>query len=559
MKMNKVKVLSIALLAIGTTSQAQDIDQAKKAIDAEQFDSAKTILKSIIAAKPDNGTADFYLGNVYLLQNYADSAKIYYQKGLADANAKNLNNIGLGLIDLDNGKPVEAEQKFALATKDLKRKDIEEYIFIGRAYTLSLKPDYKKALEYLNKAKLINPQDAQLNLALGNAYYGDKNQNEAYSAYRNAYAIDSKLIRAKMQLGVLLKGAKAYTEAIKAFDEVVAINPNYGPVFRELAETYYLWGRNEPSKYRTYIDKALVNYEKYLTLTDYSLSSRMRHADFLVLAGEYKALEVEANKMVELDKVNPRILRYLGISAYQNGNYEVAIKSLESYISDASNKTIAFDYQILGLSKIKKAVGTDGTALDTALFDNALLDLKKSSEMDPNSLSTNLSELGKKLYELKLYKQAVTIFSIAVENKESKTYTLDNFYLGNSYYFDNAAKEVAQRDTIGLQKGDLAYGAVIEASPKTQDAYLYRARINSLLENDAMTIKYYDDYVNIVTEKGPEELAKPAVIKKIIESYNTAGASYANTNKAKAIEYFNKTLVIDPANEYALNSLKSLK
>ena len=152
----------------------------------------------------------------------------------------------LGLIDLDNGKCSSSEEKFALATKDLRKKDIEEYIFIGRAYTFSLKPDYKKALEYLNKAKLINPQDAQLNLALGNAYYGDKNQNEAYSAYRNAYAIDNTLIRAKMQLGVLLKGAKAYTEAIKAFDEVIAINPNYGPVYRELAETYYLWGRNEP-------------------------------------------------------------------------------------------------------------------------------------------------------------------------------------------------------------------------------------------------------------------------------------------------------------------------
>ncbi|WP_100843264.1 lipopolysaccharide assembly protein LapB [Flavobacterium sp. 5] len=556
--MNKVKVLSIALLAVVATSHAQDLNQAKKAIDAEQFESAKTILKSIIAAKPTNGTADFYLGNVYLLQNNADSAKIYYQKGLAGSEGARLNNIGLGLIDLDNGNAAAAEEKFALVTKDLKKKDIEEYIFIGRAYTFSLKPDYKKALEYLNKAKLINPQDAQLNLALGNAYFGDKNQNEAYSAYRNAYSADNTLIRAKMQLGVLLKGAKAYTEAIKAFDEVIAINPNYGPVYRELAETYYLWGRNEPSKYRVYVDKALVNYEKYLTLTDYSISSRMRHADFLVLAGEYKALEVEANKMVELDKVNPRILRYLGISAYQNGNYDVAIKSLENFISDSTNKIIALDYQILGFAKIKKATGEDGKNLDTALFDNGILDVKKSSEMDANGLALNISDIGKKLYELKLFKQAAAIYEIAVANKESKNYILDNFYLGNSLYFDNTKKDV-KADPIALQRADLAYAAVIEASPKTQDAYLYRARTNSLLENDEMTIKYYNDYVNIVTEKGAEELAKPAVVKKIIESYNTAAASYANTDKTKAIEYFNKTLALDPVNQYALDSLKSLK
>jgi tetratricopeptide (TPR) repeat protein len=556
--MNKIKVLSIALLAVVATGRAQDLNQAKKAIDAEQFESAKKMLKSIVQEKPANGTAAFYLGNVYLLQNNADSAKIYYQKGLTGSEGAKLNNIGLGLIHLDNGNAVAAEEKFALATKDLRKKDIEEYIFIGRAYTFSTNPDYKKALEYLNKAKLINPQDVQLNLALGNAYFGDKNQNEAYSAYRNAYTIDNTMIRAKMQLGVLLKGAKAYTEAVKAFDEVIAINANYGPVYRELAETYYLWGRNEPSKYRVYIDKALVNYEKYLSLTDYSVSSRMRHADFLVLAGEYKALEIEANKMIELDKVNPRILRYLGISAYQNGNYDVAIKSLESFISDATNKIIAFDYQVLGFSKIKKAIGEDGKNLDVALFDNGILDVKKSAEMDANGLALNISDIGKKLYEFKLFKQAATIYEIAVANKESKNYTLDNFYLGNSLYFDNTRKDV-KPDPIALQRADLAYGAVILASPKTQDAYLYRARTNSLLENDEMTIKYYNDYVSIVTEKGPEELAKPATVKKLIESYNTAGASYANTDKTKALEYFNKTLVIDPANQYAMDSLKSLK
>jgi tetratricopeptide (TPR) repeat protein len=557
--MNKVKVLSIALLAMFATSQAQDLNQAKKAIDAEQFESAKTILKSIINAKPTNGTASFYLGNVYMLQNNIDSAKIYYQKGLEGTEGARLNNIGFGLIDLDNGNLNMAEQKFALAIKDLRKKDIEEYIFIGRAYTFSLKPDYAKAIEYLSKAKLINPLDAQVNLALGNAYFGDKNQNEAYSSYRNAYSLDNTLIRAKMQLGVLLKGAKAYTEAIKAFDEVIAINPNYGPVYRELAETYYLWGRNEPSKYRAYVDKALVNYEKYLSLTDYSLNSRMRHADFLVLAGEYKALEVEANKMIELDKVNPRILRYLGFSAFQNGNFDVAIKSLNDFISNPANKVIALDYQTLGFSKIKRSINEEAKTVDTALFDNGILDVNKAAEMDRNSLSINLSDLGKKLYEQKFYKQAASIYEIAVANKESKNYVLDNFYLGNSLYFDNNRKDVIKADPIALQRADLAFGVVIESAPTTADAYIYRARTNNLLENEDMTIKYYNDYVTVVSAKGPEEVAKPAVVKKLIESYNTPAAIYANTDKIKAVEYFNKTLVLDPANQYALDSLKALK
>jgi Flp pilus assembly protein TadD len=36
---------------------AQDIDQAKKAIDAEQFENAKSTLKSIIKSDPSEGKA----------------------------------------------------------------------------------------------------------------------------------------------------------------------------------------------------------------------------------------------------------------------------------------------------------------------------------------------------------------------------------------------------------------------------------------------------------------------------------------------------------------------
>ena len=47
-KMNKFKILSVAFLASVTVSQAQDINQAKKEIDAEKYQNAKTTLKSII-------------------------------------------------------------------------------------------------------------------------------------------------------------------------------------------------------------------------------------------------------------------------------------------------------------------------------------------------------------------------------------------------------------------------------------------------------------------------------------------------------------------------------
>jgi cytochrome c-type biogenesis protein CcmH/NrfG len=554
--MKSYTIFSLLFLLVTTVTNAQDIEQAKKAIDAEQFEKAKAILKTVLQTKPGNGKATFILGNVYLKQNIEDSAKIYFQKGLTGTESAKWNYIGLGQIDLSNSNTLAAQTNFDLVTKDLKKKDIEEYIYIAKAYMNSEKPDYKTALTLLNKAKAINPTDANIQMALGDAFYGDKNQNESYAAYRNAFQTDASLIRAKMQLGVLLKGAKSYTEAVKAYDNVIATDANYGPVYRELAETYYYWGNNEPKKYTEYIQKALGFYEKYMSLTDYSLTSRMRHADFLILARDYKALEVEANKMKELDKVNPRILRYLGYSAYENGNTDVAIKSIQDFIGNGTNKIIARDYLYLGLAKLRKSNNLETKTVDQILFDAGVVDIKKSVEMEI-TMTNDLSEVGKKFYEQKLFKQASAIYEIATSNATSKNYLLDNFYLGNSLYYYNTRKDIVKPDPIELQKADDAFGKVIEASPTTQDAYIFRARTNTLLEKEDLIIKYYEEYIKVVTEKGPEEVTKNT--KKFIESYNNLAASYANTDKIKAKEYFNKTLTLDPTNNYAIESLKSLK
>ena len=554
--MNKFKIFSAALLASVSFSYGQDVAQARKAIDAEQYESAKSMLKSILKANPVDGRANFLLGNIYLVQTVTDSAKIAYQRGLAGSDGAKLNYVGLGVLDLDKGNTVAAEANFALALKDVKKKDLEAVTAIGRGYTYSAKPNYKKAIEVLNRAKAVNSNDALVQLALGDAYYGDKNQNEAYAAYRNAFQLDPTLLRAKVQSGVLLKGAKSYDEAIKAFNEVIALNPNYGPVYRELAETYYKWGRNKPSKSSEYMQTAIGHYKKYLSLTDYSLHSRMRHADFLVLVKDYKALEIEANKMSEMDKVNPRIFRYLGYSAYENGNADLAIKSLESFIANPDNKVIAKDYLYLGTAKFKQGISADGLSIDPTLYNSGLADIRKAIEMEPLAVE-DLNEIGVKMFSDKFYKEAVPVFELGTVNTENKNYVEDNIYYGLSIYYSNNKKDV-KPDLIALQKADAAFGNVIVASPTYQDAYLYRGRTNSLMSNDPMTIKYYEEFVAKATEKGPEELAKPTTMKKVIEAYNTIAASYANTDKVKAKEYFAKTLALDPANNYANESLKLL-
>ncbi|HEU4495758.1 MAG TPA: tetratricopeptide repeat protein, partial [Flavobacterium sp.] len=188
--MKKFKFISLSLLFLGTGAFAQDIDAAKKAIDAEQYQKAKTILKSLIAASPDKGKNYFHLGEVYLALENADSAKIYFDKGVAAKDNGKFNYIGLGQISLDGGNAAEAETNFNKALADVKKKDTDELLYIGRAYTNSEKPDYKKAITSLKKATAIDPKNAQAFLNLGDAQFGDGDVNSAYSSYRTAYDLD---------------------------------------------------------------------------------------------------------------------------------------------------------------------------------------------------------------------------------------------------------------------------------------------------------------------------------------------------------------------------------
>lgn len=555
--MKKVFIYTVAALLFVVLGHAQDIKQAKDAIDAEQYEKAKNILETITASKPTDGYAKFLLGNVCLLAGDYETAKKHFDAGSTYSSKGNFNYIGLGNIALDKGDTAEAEKYFALAVKNSSKRDLEEKVFIGKAYTFSMHPDYPKAIDILSKSRVIDPANTAVLLALADAYKLNKKQNDSYECYREAFRLDSSLLRAKMGLGTLIKNAHNFPSALTSFDEVIALNPNYGPVYRELAETQYLWALNDARKYDEHISKGLAFYEKYMSLTDYSLSSRMRHADFLILASDYKALEKEANEMVKIDNINPRIYRYLGYSAYYNNNFDTAISSLESFVSNASNRVIGRDYFYIGAAKLSKAL--NAVPVDKALIIDGISNFKKSFEMSP-AVAVELPEQAKKLYEKKLYADAASVYEIAIANTETKSYLMDNFFFASSVYWTYYnTEELNDQQIEMLKKADTSLDVIIEASPSTQDAYLFKARIQVLLKNVILTTKNYEDFIVAAYKKNAEELSSKGMKSKLIEAYNNLGVIYAANDKVKAKDNFNKTLGIDPANQYATDQLKSLQ
>ncbi|EOR93146.1 hypothetical protein ADIARSV_3711 [Arcticibacter svalbardensis MN12-7] len=543
---------SLLLGVVGTTAFAQSLGDAKKAIDAEQYQQAKTILKKLIASQPTSGENYFYLGNVYLKDDYTDSAKATFNKGVSSDAEYALNYVGLGTLDLGAKNPTAAKAKFDKAISLVKRKDNSPYLYIGKAYTNAVPADYASALANLTKAKEINEKDAEVYLAMGDAYRGDKKNSEAFGAYRTAYDMDKTLLRAEIEQGKLIKQSKAFQESADKFKSILAINAKYAPAYRELAETYYLWAKSEPQQYDARIKEALQYYTKYLDLTDRSLESRMRYADFLVLAGEYKSLEAEAQQMIQMDKANPRIYRYLGYSLYENGNYAGSVQAMKDFMSKVDpERIIANDYLYLGKAQLKAGDST------------GVVNLTKAVDID-SAYAEPISELAKTEFSARKYGLSAELYELAVKNAASKTYLFDYFYLGMANYFDYASKTPAVQKTSkeALVRADSAFSLVSQKSPSTADAYLYRARTNRLLDDDqnskGLMVPHFEKYIEIILAK-PDGLTDVRNKKNLVESYNNLGAYFLKTDQAKSKELFNKAIALDPTNEYALSVLNTLK
>ena len=283
----------------------------------------------------------------------------------------------------------------------------------------------------------------------------------------------------------------------------------------------------------------------------------MRHADFLILSKDYKALEAEANAMKQLDKVNPRILRYLGYAAFENGNTDDAIAALNDFITKGNNKVIARDYLVLGQAKIKKSIGTDGKTIDEVAAQLGLAEVKKAVEMEP-LMANELNELGKKYFSQKFYNLASAVFEIAITVPTSPNALEDNVYYGLSVYSVNRNLEEALRNKIQIANADKAIDTAIAQKPDYQESYLYKARLNNLINNDEVMAASYQKYTELVTAKGDEEITKNKT--KLIESYNNSAAYYASKKElVTSKELLSKTLALDPANAFAIESMKTLK
>ncbi len=573
MKIGKKSIgIGLALLFVTSIALAQSIKDAKIAINAEQYDKAKTMLQGLVQKQANKGENYFYLGQVYLKTDKPDSAKITFQDGLQKDTKYNLNKVGLGEVALLEGDESSASRLFTEATAKVKKKDYEEYLYIGEGYINAKNPNYTKAIENLEMAKERNPKDPQVHLALGIAYLANGDNSHAYIAFNEARNLDPTLLNANVQMAVISKKAYAEDMAVNDLVKITQEHPDFAPAYRELAETYYQWStrsttlQDQAEKRK----KAVEYYKQYMDLTDYSIDSRMRYADFLILAKDYKTLQEQAREMAKDAQMNKRILRYLGYAAYENGNLEESQRALKEFIAAVEpERVISQDYLFLGMTEIDMATDTVNNTINQDLFNTGVSDLKKAIEKD-SLIAEDLNEVGMKFFNAKQYEAAAKIFDLGSSIESSKNSVYDHFYLGYALYFAYVThiNDAVKPDKDLLKRAAAAFAKVGELAPTTETAFLYQAKAEYMLEDpenpQGLMVAPYEKFIEVVKEKGGATVTNNK--RYLIEAHSVLGAYYANlgnkpggvNNYEKAREHFEEVLMLDPNDEYALHALENL-
>ncbi|MDB5145684.1 MAG: tetratricopeptide repeat protein [Mucilaginibacter sp.] len=573
---SKIAAVGLGLVFMGSSVFAQSLADAKKAIDAEQLQKAKSMLKNLVVTQSTKDENYFYLGWVYIEQQYPDSAKTVFQKGLAVNPKSALNLAGLGIVarlDKDqSGATSNFNQALALAGKDSK-----PYVYIAKGYLLPesngkvLPANATAALAVLTKGnaasavkgkdKNVAPSsnDPELFITMGEADRLLLKSDDAYTNFSNALALDPKSPGANVALGVLWKYADNFEDAEKQFQAALAIDPNYGPAYREWAETDLRWAQSVPAKASEKVKEAADQYKKYISLTDYSPESQMRYADFLINAGDFKTLQQVAADIAKSSSSNLRAYRYLGYAAYENKDYPAGLTAMNTWITKADPKrVIPRDYLYMG--RLQIASGQDSLGIQS---------LHKALDLDSTQVDVYL-EIAKSNFAKKKYKEAGDAYTIYSQKSRNAKLT-DHFYAGMGYYFGFTIEDAKaikdpkapRTDSALLVKADSAFSYVAQKAGANTPAidYVYRARIADLHETDRNNIKgfakpFYEKFVEAVLAKGPpsDDLTK----NQLVEAYDYLGTYYEFKEKddAKAADNFNKAKEIDPTNKQALDYFK---
>ncbi|RFS24507.1 hypothetical protein DVR12_04670 [Chitinophaga silvatica] len=508
--MNKRKSLIVALLCAASSSvMAQSVEDGVKDLYYGKYLSAKQNLEKVIAAKPTDDKAYYYLGIAQLGLEDVAGATATFQKGLQAVPTSNLLQVGMGRIDLINGNAAAAKQKFEAASTATQGRDGDVARAIADANTEVKGGDRGYALAVMEKLlnnegrkkKEVYTATAADYIELGDAYryLGGENGGKAITSYEKALDLDPNNAEAVMKQGLVNYNARLKAEAVADYAKATNMDPKYGPAYYELFNFYIT-----PRKDQLSWDNAAQYLQKYMEVADPADKTKNEYLSAYIsfFKKDYdNAISKGQAAMPGANEYYTNKLSLLVGDAYlQKGDSLNAQKTMDEYVSKVGeSKLDSNDYKLL--SNIYMRLKSSDEATQAQYSDKAVDYLQKYANSITSKDAETYSQIAEALKNAKKYAAAGEWYQKAIDmmiaNKEQPG-ALDYYNVGLYKYYGALASKPA--DQALLTQADEAFGKVIELKPDLGSGYYWRGMANYAKDQQAqegLAKPYFDKYIEI--------------------------------------------------------------
>jgi tetratricopeptide (TPR) repeat protein len=528
----------------------QKLNAALNLVASEQYENAGLAFEGLLKTDPGNADVYYYYGETVIKDYYSDTlsnsikemitkAENLFQKGLQLDSLNKLNEVGLGAVCLIlNSDTVAADKHFRkaeaslpLKAKYLSPRDARLLTKLGYAQFLNEKiTRYKKALNYLNRAKEIAPEDPLIYLALGDLYLQKNDGKNALASYNKALSLNPASPLPKIKIGNIYIRAGNLNAARPYLDEARDIDSTFAPVYRELGELYTMAGQ---------FNLAKTNFRKFLDLSGNNTPAKIQYAKALFRSKDYTTALETIEEVLAVDKSRNYLNRLAGYCCYDKKPPELVKGKmyLEEFFKNTDAESVIprdFLYYSRTLYKVSKK--------DSLILSQAFVAFEKAYASDTNNVSL-ASEIASNYYYSRMYKKAIVWFNIKKQRgKEEKD---DLMLIGKSYY---QLKEYHDADSI--------FNKIITVQPENMQAYLYLARTASNMDPTS-ELGLAQPKFEALVEKVGTETTKYA--KELQEAYTYLGFYYLQKQDYLASKsWYKKLFELDPLNkQWQIQSLKS--
>jgi protein O-GlcNAc transferase len=197
------------------------LQQAKNAIDKNDFAAALDPLQKYVTQRPDDPYAHFQLGYAYAGLKRWEEAKSEFSRAIALDPKMAPAHLNLGLV-LMNSDPGGAADSFRRAA-DLQPAESRPRFLAG--FALEHAGKLTEALEQYRAALGISPKDYEYHFALGRVLLRTGDATGAEEHFREAVAARSDSAPARLGLANALLTQKKYEAGTDALAEYLKLNP----------------------------------------------------------------------------------------------------------------------------------------------------------------------------------------------------------------------------------------------------------------------------------------------------------------------------------------------